>query len=117
MQLSKEQELEYKKLLDKERPRKPFSKTSPYQVGEKVYLLKSYNCNTEVRTLDDYVCTIKEVGYLTSGFDFYILRYLVETKDDVREEQTPYAIYSKEILDRVLGTQEEKKTFTIFDFI
>lgn len=118
MQLSREQDLEYKRLLDIERPCKPFTKESPYQVGEQVYLLKSYNCDSEIRTIDDEISTIKDIGYLCSGFDFYILRYLVETKTDIREEQTPYAIYLKSILDKVLNQdKQEKKRYTIFDFI
>lgn len=117
MQISIKQDYEYKDRLKEIRSWKAFTKSSPYNVGDTVYHLKSCDFNKEIFTLQEEPYKIIELTYYISGNDFAIPIYLIENDKGERvETQTPYAIYLKEIVDKMFNKQEHK-AYTIFDFI
>jgi hypothetical protein len=108
--LTKELRLEYDKILKVERPYTPFRKSTPYNANDIVYISHSYNSDNESNELETELYRINEVGYYLSGEDFAIPIYNVEqVKNNKigRQMQTPYAIWLKSIVDRLLNNQQE----------
>lgn len=108
--LTKELKREYDKILEVERPYTPFRKSTPYNVNDTVYISHSYNSDNESNELETELYRINEVGYYLSGEDFAVPIYNVEQVKNNKigkQMQTPYAIWLKSIVDRLLNNQQE----------
>ena len=118
--LTKELKREYDKILKVERPYTPFRKSTPYNANDIVYISHSYNSDNESNTLESELYRINEVGYYLSGEDFAIPIYDLEQVNNskiYKQYQTPYAIWLKSIVDRLLNNKQEHKLtqMSIFD--
>lgn len=108
--LSKELKLKYDKILKAERPYTPFKKSTPYHVNDIVYISHSYNSNNESNELETDLYKIEQVGYYKSCEDFAIPIYNVEQVKNNKigkQMQTPYCIWLKSIVDRLLNNRQE----------
>ena len=118
--LTKELKSEYNKILKAERPYTPFKKSTPYNANDIVYISHSYNSDNESNELESELYRINEVGYYLSGEDFAIPIYDLEQVNNskiYKQYQTPYAIWLKSIVDRLLNNKQEHKLtqMSIFD--